>query len=133
MSQGRAYVSKAVRGLAAHRAAWSEVGRRILLWALFLTLSGYFLWSAVSGTHGLLSFSEMKKTRERLEKENLELLAKNHAMEKDIYLLRHSRAYLEKTAREEYGYVYPGEKIFWFDEPGDGTTSGRLVADHGPE
>jgi cell division protein FtsB len=58
----------------------------------------------------------MRETLQKLEGENLDRLKKNHSQEKEIYLLRDSPSYVEKIAREEYGYIRKGEKIFWFPE-----------------
>ena len=98
------------------RALRSGTSRKILLWSFFIALSGYFLWSALSGNRGLFSYVEIKKTLESLEGENLERLRKNQSLEKEIYLLRHSPTCVEEIAREEYGYIRKGEKIFWFPE-----------------
>jgi hypothetical protein len=39
-------------------------------------------------------------------------------LEKEVYLLRNSPAYQEKVAREEYGYVREGEKVYTFSDAG---------------
>jgi cell division protein FtsB len=98
------------------RALGTGISTLILLLFISLALSGYFVWSAFSGKHGLFSYFEMRETLQKLEGENLDRLKKNHSQEKEIYLLRDSPSYVEKIAREEYGYIRKGEKIFWFPE-----------------
>lgn len=87
---------------------------RVFFAALSATLCGYFVWSALTSQQGLLSYLEMKKTLERLREENLAQRRKNGQLEKEIYLLRHSPEYVEKVAREEFGYLREGEALFWF-------------------
>ncbi len=82
------------------------------LWSLFVGLSCLFLWSAFSGPQGIIELLKLKGSLKRLESQNEALLLKNQALEKEIYLLRNSPAYLEKVAREEYGYAYEGEKVY---------------------
>lgn len=110
----------------------SGIRARVLLWFLFLGLSGYFLWSALSGDRGLFSYLEMKGTLQKLQKENLERFTKNRSLEKEIYLLRHSPSYVEKVAREEYGYLYKGERIFWLPEGSEPSEGETAQADHQP-
>ncbi len=88
-----------------------------LLWGLFSGLAFYFLWSAVSGPQGAVELGRLKGALEQLEKENDVLLRENQEMEKEVYLLQKSRSYLEKVAREEYGYIYPGETVYSLSEP----------------
>ena len=91
--------------------------REYLMWGLFLGLSFFFLWSAFSGPHGAIKFLKLKGSLEELEEKNRVLLLQNQAVEKEVYLLRNSSAYLEKIAREEYGYIYPGEKVYSISGP----------------
>lgn len=87
------------------------------LWSLFLGLSCVFLWSAFSGPDGAIELWKRRASLERLEAENEVLLIQNQALEKEVYLLRNSPAYLEKIAREEYGYTYEGEKVYTLRDP----------------
>lgn len=91
---------------------------RVFLAALSASLCGYFVWSALTSQQGLLSYLEMKKTLERLREENLSQRRKNGQLEKEIYLLRHSLEYVEKIAREEFGYLHEGETLLWFSGEG---------------
>jgi cell division protein FtsB len=93
-----------------------------VLWTLILGLACVFLWSAFSGPRGAAEFLKLRRSLSRLETENRVLLLKNQALEKEVYLLRNSPDYLEKVAREEYGYAREGEKVYTFSEtdPGAG-------------
>ena len=94
-----------------------------LLWGLFLVLACVFLWSAFSGPHGALEFLKLRGSLRELEAKNKVLLQQNQALEKEVYLLRNSPSYLEKVAREEYGYTHEGEKVYRFPDmamPEDG-------------
>jgi cell division protein FtsB len=88
-----------------------------LIWGLFVGLSCVFLWSALSGPQGALEFLKLRGSLIQLEEENRVLLERNQALEKEVYLLRNSPAYVEKVAREEYGYIYDGEKVYTFSDP----------------
>ncbi len=108
------------------RALRKVVGRaprgEYVLWSLFLGLSLIFLWSAFSGPQGAIEFLKLRGSLKQLEAENRVLLLQNQALEKEVYLLRNSPAYMEKVAREEYGYTYEGEKVYTFSDadPGAG-------------
>ena len=83
-----------------------------VLWSLILGIACIFLWSAFSGPQGAVGFLKLRGSLRQLEAENRVLLLENQALEKEIYLLRNSPAYMEKVAREEYGYTYEGEKVY---------------------
>jgi cell division protein FtsB len=88
-----------------------------VVWGLFLGLSLWFLWSAVSGPQGAVKLLRLKGALRQLEEKNRVLLRENQRLEKEIYLLRTSPAYQERVAREEYGYSYAGEGVYTFSEP----------------
>ena len=88
-----------------------------LMWVLFVGLSLFFLWSAFFGSQGATKLLKLKGSLEELEQRNRVLLHQNQNLEKEVYLLRNSPAYLEKIAREEYGYMYPGEKVYTVPSP----------------
>jgi cell division protein FtsB len=88
-----------------------------VVWGLSVGLSLCFVWSALSGPQGVIEFLKLRGALHRLEEENRDLLVQNQSLEKEVYLLRNSPNYLEKVAREEYGYTYPGETVFTFSAP----------------
>lgn len=85
-----------------------------VLWSFFLGVALVFLWSAFSGPQGAVGFLKLRGALREMEAENRVLLIQNQALEKEIYLLRNSPAYLEKIAREEFGYTHEGEKVYTF-------------------
>jgi cell division protein FtsB len=103
-------------GKALRRAAGRTPRGEVVLWGLVLGLSCLFLWSAFSGPQGAVGFLRLKGSLKRLEAENRALLLQNQALEKEVFLLRNSPSYLEKVAREEYGYAYEGEKVYTFSD-----------------
>jgi len=88
-----------------------------ILWAVFVSISGFFLWSAFSGEYGLFKFIQLKKSLQQMEAENSQLREAIDSLSKEVYLLRRSPAHIEELAREEYGYIADGEKIFSLSEP----------------
>jgi len=87
-----------------------------VLWGVILALACVFLWSAFSGPQGAVGFLKLRGSLRQLEAENRGLLLQNQTLEKEVYLLRNSPAYIEKVAREEYGYTYEGEKVYTFSD-----------------
>jgi cell division protein FtsB len=103
-----------------------------LVWGLFLALSLFFLWSALSGPQGAVELMGLRASLEELEEKNRVLMRENQELEKEIYLLRNSPAFQEKVAREGYGYVYPGERVYSFSEP-DSSAEGEAAEGGGSE
>ena len=120
---------KRIKRLSDRLQAWREGLSRVVLrsprreyvvWGLFLGLSVFFLWSAISGPQGAVELMRLKGSLQELEERNRVLMHENQKLEKEIYLLRNSPAYQEKVAREGYGYIYPGENVFTFSKPSPG-------------
>lgn len=88
-----------------------------LLWGVFVVISCLFLWSALSGQYGLIKFIQFKKSLQQMEAENRRLREETDALSREVYLLRRNLAHIEKLAREEYGYIDNGEKVFSISEP----------------
>jgi cell division protein FtsB len=104
-----------------------------LIWGLFLALSIFFLWSALSGPQGAITYLKLKGSLQELEERNRVLLYQNQNLEKEVYLLRNSPEYLEKVAREEYGYTYPGEKVYTIPGPDPAAGPGTVDEQIGEE
>ena len=85
-----------------------------LLWTVVISLSGCFLWSAFLGQHGVCHYLQLKKRWHQVQAENIALIEKNNNLAKEIYLLKNSMKYIERIAREEYGYIQKGEQVFLF-------------------
>ena len=101
-----------------------------VLWSLILGFACVFLWSAFSGPQGAVGFLKLRGSLRQLEAENRALLLQNQALQKEVYLLRNSPAYMEKVAREEYGYTHEGEKVYTFSDvdpaPGEKATEEEI-------
>ena len=96
----------------------TRIKGKYLVWAVFCVLSFSFLWSALAGQHGLFSYIQLEKNLEQLEQKNKKLLETNHALQKDVFLLRNDVPQIERVIREEYGYIANGEKVYLLEEPG---------------
>ena len=96
-----------------------------VIWVIFFGISFSFLWSAFAGKHGLFSYIRLKNDLEQLEFENKKLLERNHALQKDIFLLRNDLSHIERIIREEYGYISDGEMVYLFDESGTPKENGQ--------
>ena len=90
-----------------------RVFRRVLL--AFLLAGGFFLFFAPHCS--LYSYYKMEKKSNRLVEENARLLTEKAALEKEIDLLLHDKAYLEKVAREKYGMLKKNEEVYYLDPP----------------
>jgi cell division protein FtsB len=73
---------------------------------------------AVYGGHQLLRVRHMRGEIAALERDIVTLRARTDELSRTIERLRHDPAYVEKLAREELGYVRPGETILKFPTAG---------------
>lgn len=85
--------------------------RRILL---IILLSGVF-FLLFAPRCSLYSYYKIEKKSNRLIEENKRLLEEKAALEKEIDLLLHDKAYLEKMAREKYGLLKKNEEVYYLD------------------
>ena len=69
---------------------------------------------AAFGTHAIFRVSQMKAEMAAQEREIAVLRARTEALSKTADRLRNDPAYIEKIAREEYGYVREGETVLKF-------------------
>lgn len=82
--------------------------RRFLL--IFLASIGIYL---TFGEHGLWRMWRLKRKERELKKEVAEIEARRKVLEEEMKRLREGDPKLiEKLARERYGMVKPGEKIY---------------------
>jgi cell division protein FtsB len=85
--------------------------RRILLTFFFLGV--FFLLFAPQCS--LYSYYKIEKKSNRLIEENKRLRQEKVALEKEIDLLLHDKAYLEKVAREKYGMLKKNEEVYYLE------------------
>lgn len=76
---------------------------------LAVSLVCYFL---VSGDFGLYRIAIQTREKRALEREIAQLRDQNARLEEEIVLLQSDMDYVEKLARERYGMVKPGERLF---------------------
>ena len=69
---------------------------------------------AAFGTHAVFRVSQMKAEMAAQEREIAALRARSEALSKTAERLRNDPTYIEKIAREEYGYVREGETVLKF-------------------
>ena len=68
----------------------------------------------VCGSTGLLRVGQMKREVEALEHEIVTLRGETQELARTVDRLRGDPETIEKIAREEFGYVRPGEKVLKF-------------------
>ena len=90
--------------------SWGRKRRLRWIWVLLaLCLVSYFL---VSGDFGLYRMAHQAREKKAVQLEIEALRQRNAQLEEQIVLLRTDINYIEKLARERYGMVREGEKLF---------------------
>jgi cell division protein FtsB len=72
----------------------------------------------VYGGHQMLRVRHMRGEIAAMERDIVTLRARTDELSRTVERLRNDPAYVEKLAREELGYVRPGETILKFPTPG---------------
>ncbi|MBX5482168.1 MAG: septum formation initiator family protein [Myxococcaceae bacterium] len=67
---------------------------------------------SMADARGFRRYLTLRRDVAELEARNAALRAQNEQMVREIEALRKDRAALERAAREELGYVRPGEVVF---------------------
>ena len=73
---------------------------------------------AVYGGHQALRVRQMRGEIAALERDIVTLRTRTDELSRTVQRLRNDPAYVEKLAREELGYVRPGETVLKFPTPG---------------
>ena len=79
-------------------------------------LAGALSLASVADARGFRRYLSLKQDVESLQERNRELSEQNEALLREINALRKDPAALERAAREELGYVKPGEIVFHLEE-----------------
>ena len=87
------------------------MNRRLLATALVLVVAGGL---AVYGGSGLIRVRAMQHEIRQLERELGALRVQTEKLTATIDRLRNDPAYIEKLAREDFGYVREGETVLKF-------------------
>lgn len=64
---------------------------------------------------GFYAYYQLKTEKEQLENQIDSLKNTNDSLRKEIKLLQNSDEKIEKVAREKYGMIKPGEKVYKFE------------------
>ncbi len=89
--------------------------RRVLALGLTgLLVAGLGAW----GVAGALRLRQMQQDIQALERDIAALRARSERLAETIDRLRNDPAYLEKLAREQQGFVRPGEQVLKFPPRG---------------
>lgn len=90
--------------------------RRQVLWASVVVALVLAVGSAVA-EGGFRRYWRLKQDVRTLEDRNAKLAQDNAKLRREVEALRDDPAALERAAREELGYVKPGEVVFDVEEP----------------
>jgi cell division protein FtsB len=78
---------------------------------LFLLLAG-LIYAFVLGDGGAIRIAMLRHERTSLDRNIVELQRNAALLENEIALLDSDPFYIEKTGRERYGYIRPGERVY---------------------
>jgi cell division protein FtsB len=79
-------------------------------------LAGALSLASVADARGFRRYLTLKQDVQALQERNSVLAEQNEALLREINALRKDPAALERAAREELGYVKPGEIVFHLEE-----------------
>ena len=75
---------------------------------------------AVYGGNQVLRVTQMRREMESMERELVTLRTRAEELTRTVEQLRNDSSAMEKLAREEFGYVRPGETVIRFPPAGRG-------------
>ena len=78
---------------------------------LFLILAGV-IYAFILGDGGAIRIAMLRHERTSLDRNIVELQRNAALLENEIALLDSDPFYIEKTGRERYGYIRPGERVY---------------------
>lgn len=90
--------------------------RRKLLW-FTVAAAGALLVISAADPKGFRRYFKLEAEIDGLSARNEALVAKNRELVREIEAMRKSPAALERAAREELGYVKPGEIVINLEAP----------------
>jgi cell division protein FtsB len=82
----------------------------------YLGLVGLLLCLSAADPGGLRKWRHLAGEARRLEAENREIGRENERLRREVRALQGDEAALERAAREDLGYVRPGEIVLKLDE-----------------
>ncbi len=84
--------------------------RRRLLWGA-VAIAGVLSVVSVADARGFRRYLELRQAVASLEERNAQLRAENERSHREVEALQKDRHALERAAREELGFVRPGEIV----------------------
>jgi cell division protein FtsB len=90
------------------RRARIEKYRRRLIWAAVL----FGAYSLLAGPHGYLHYRGLKHKHTELQQERRLLAARMVDAQQEVQRLQTDTLYIEKVARERYGFAREGERVY---------------------
>lgn len=83
-------------------------------WLAVVALVGVVAWAwvTVAGDGGWLELHRQRRRLGELEADVARLNAENDSLRRVLWRLQNDTAYVEKVAREEYGMVREGERLY---------------------
>lgn len=84
--------------------------RRRWLW-IAVGIAGVLALGSMADAHGFRKYLRLQQDVAELQARNRDLRLQNERMVKEIEALRKEPAAIERAAREELGYVRPGEIV----------------------
>jgi cell division protein FtsB len=85
--------------------------------AVAAVVAGALSLASVADAKGFRRYLALRQDLEGLQARNRTLSEQNEALRQEIQALRKDPAALERAAREELGYVKPGELVFHLEAP----------------
>ncbi len=85
--------------------------------AVAAVLAGVLSLASAADARGFRRYLKLRQDVEAVQGRNQALAAQNEALRREIHALREEPAALERAAREELGYVKPGEIVFHLEAP----------------
>ncbi|MDY7231478.1 FtsB family cell division protein [Hyalangium rubrum] len=80
-------------------------------------VAGVLSLASVADARGFRRYLKLRQDVESLQERNRVLAEQNDTLLREINALRKDPAALERAAREELGYVKPGELVFHLETP----------------
>lgn len=82
--------------------------RRVLFWVVGI----FLVYTFFGGPFGFIHYQQLKNRQAELLLESRQLTARAADVERQIYRLQFDTLYIEKVARERYGFARPKERVF---------------------
>ena len=93
---------------AIRRRARVQRARRVLFWGGLV----FLLYVFIGGPYGLIKYQKLGAQEHRLQEEQRRMTADIADLELEISRLKDDTLYIEKVARERYGYARPDERVY---------------------